>query len=113
MLQCNMTTSLDVQLGLEDLLADLHFARKHDQLGRLALLAYCEVKSWARRAGKPDVADMALKIFSENPSSRKEDFLESIDRIIATLELHARNYQRTNSRFEPQKAPLYTVTAVM
>jgi hypothetical protein len=47
MLQCNMTTSLNIQLTLEDLLADLRFARRHDQLGRLALLAYCEVKGWA------------------------------------------------------------------
>ncbi len=104
MLQCNMTPFLNVQLSLEDLLADLRFARKHDQLGRLALLAYCEVKSWARRAGKPDVADMALNMFSDNPCLRKEDFLQSIDTIIATLELHESNYQRNSSRIDAHKA---------
>jgi hypothetical protein len=44
MLQCNMNDSISIQLGLEDLLAELRFARRNEQLGRLALLAYCEVK---------------------------------------------------------------------
>ena len=99
MLQCNMNHSIDTQLALEDLLGDLHFARKHDQLGRLALLAYCEVKGWARRAGKPDVADKALQMFSENPRRSKAEFLEEIDKLIATLELHENEYRRTNARF--------------
>lgn len=98
MLHCNMTHSINIQLGLEDLLADLHFARKHDQLGRLALLAYCEVKGWARRAGKPDVADSALRMFAENPCVNKKEFLQGIDNLIATLELHEGEYQRTNAR---------------
>jgi hypothetical protein len=84
---------------LEDLLADLYYARKNDQLGRLALLAYCEVKGWARRAGKPDVADTALRMFSENPSLSKDEFLRSIDSLIATLELHEREYVRSSARF--------------
>lgn len=94
-----MTHLINIQLGLEDLLADLHFARKHEQLGRLALLAYCEVKGWARRAGKPDVADSALRMFSENPCVNKSEFLQRIDDLIATLELHENEYQRTNARF--------------
>jgi hypothetical protein len=98
MLHCNMTNSIDIQLGLEDLLANLHFARKHDQLGRLALLAYCEVKGWARRAGKSDVADTALRMFSDNPCISKDAFLAGIDGLIATLELHEREFQRTYAR---------------
>jgi hypothetical protein len=99
MLQRNMTNSINTQLVLEDLLADLRHARKQDQLGRLALLAYCEVKGWARRAGKPDVADTALQMFSENPCLSKAEFLHSIDSLIATLELHEDEYQRRNSRY--------------
>ena len=98
MLQRNMTHSLDIQLRLEDVLADLHFARKHDELGRLALLAYCEVKGWARRAGKADVADKALGMFSENPCLSKDEFLERIDSLIATLELLEQDYPREISR---------------
>jgi hypothetical protein len=96
MLHCNMINSIDIQLGLEDLLADLHHARKHDQLGRLAFLAYCEVKGWARRAGKSDVADAALRMFSHNPCISKSEFLAGIDGLISTLELHESEYQRIN-----------------
>jgi hypothetical protein len=106
MLQCNMTNFLDIQLALEDLLADLHFARRHDELGRLALLAYCEVKGWARRAGKPDVADKALQMFSENPCLSKEAFLAGIDNLIATLELHEKEYQRIQGQYAQNAAAL-------
>jgi hypothetical protein len=98
MLHCNMTQLLDTQLALEDLLADLHFARKHDELGRLALLAYCEVKGWARRAGKPDVADKALDMFTDNPCLTRDQFLDGIDNLIETLERHEKEYLRINAR---------------
>jgi hypothetical protein len=93
-----MTAHLNYQLALEDLLADLHFARKNGQLGRLALLAYCDVKRWARQAGKPDVADTALRMFSEIPCINRADFLYSIDQLVTMLELHQRQYQRGNAR---------------
>lgn len=96
MLQCNMASSLNNQLSLEDLLADLRYARRHDQLGRLALLAYCEVKGWARISGRPDLADISLRMFLEKPSVSKMQFLESIDSLIATLELHEEEYRRAN-----------------
>ena len=95
----HMTKFLDSQLALEDLLADLRYARKSEQLGRLALLAYCEVKGWARRSGKLDVAEVAMKMFSENPCLKKEDFLVGIDSLIATLELHEKEYLRINRRY--------------
>lgn len=91
-----MVSSLNIQLSLEDLLADLRYARRHDQLGRLALLAYCEVKGWARISGRPDLADISLRMFLEKPSVSKMQFLESIDSLIATLELHEKEYQRAN-----------------
>lgn len=110
MLQCNMTNNLDNQLVLEDLLADLHYARKHDDLGRLALLAYCEVKGWARRAGKPDVADQALQMFAENPCLSKDGFLAGIDCLIATLELHDNEYQRTQARYAQNVSAICAAT---
>ena len=48
--------SLPLQLGLEDLLGDLRYARRSADLGRLALLAYCEVRRWARLAADQDLA---------------------------------------------------------
>jgi len=94
-----MTHSNDIQLELEDLLANMRFARKHNELGRLALLAYCEVKGWARRAGKPDVADKALQMFSQCPHLTKQEFIEDINSLIARLALHEQEYQRTNARY--------------
>ncbi len=87
-----MTKQLTIQLALEDLLVDLHFARKHEQLGRLALLAYCDVKRWARLAGKADVADMAVRMFACKPSPNREDFLRDIDQILASLQAHETRY---------------------
>jgi hypothetical protein len=98
MLQRNMNDSTNIQLALEDLLAELRFARRNDQLGRLALLAFCEVKGWARRAGKADLADTALKMFSDIPCIDKDAFVHSIDNLIATLEQHELKYQRSNAR---------------
>ncbi|OYU41561.1 MAG: hypothetical protein CFE44_29075 [Burkholderiales bacterium PBB4] len=92
-----MPHSLKIQLALEDLLADLHHARRHDQLGRLALLAYCEVKGWARLANMPDLADKSLRLFSENPCLTIVEFLKKIDDMIATLELHEQSLQRSNA----------------
>jgi hypothetical protein len=94
-----MTNSIDSQLALEDLLADLNFARKYDQIGRLALLAYCEAKGWARWSGKRDVADKALEMFSQSPYNTKQEFLEDINNLIATLEIHEKEYVRANARF--------------
>jgi hypothetical protein len=113
MLHCNMNTSLDIQLGLEDLLADLHFARRDDKLGRLALLAYCEVKGWARRAGKPYVADEALRMFSESPCLSKQEFLERVDNLIATLERHQNEYQRLSGGYSIRAAPVSKEIAAM
>jgi hypothetical protein len=99
MLQCNMNDALNIQLGLEDLLADLHFARRGEDLGRLALLAYCEVKTWSRMAGKTDIADNALQMFSGTPCLSKLEFLDRIDRLIATLDGHQNEYRRISNRY--------------
>ena len=88
MLHCNMNTSPSIRLVLEDLLAELHHARRNKDLGRLALLAYCEVRSWARQAGKTDIADWDARMFTENPCVSKDEFLDKIDTLIAALERH-------------------------
>lgn len=92
MLQRNMTTT--IQLALDDLLADLHFARRSGDLGRLALLAYCEVRGWARMAGKTDIATKAAGMFTQEPCLSREEFLSRIDVLVATLELHQQEYLR-------------------
>ncbi len=86
MLHCNMNASLSLQLGLDDLLADLQYARRRDELGRLALLAYCDVRCWARQAGELGVAEHSTAIFTEHPHASKEHFLQQVDHLIAELE---------------------------
>lgn len=95
MLHCNMTTSHSIQLGLEDLLADLHHARRHQELGRLALLAYCEVRSWARQAGESCISEHSTQIFTQDPCVSKEDFLGKVDLLIAALERLQATYPDT------------------
>jgi hypothetical protein len=86
MLHCTMTTESHLQLGLEDLLVDLRHARKADDLGRLALVAYCEVRRWARSAGRPALAKQSAELFTGSPHASREEFLQHIDRLIHDLE---------------------------
>ena len=86
MLHRNMNISPSIRLGLEDLLADLRHARRHAELGRLALLAYCEVRGWARQAGEIGIASQSTKMFTENPYANKDDFLAKVDALIQSLE---------------------------
>ena len=86
MLHCNMTSIAALQLGLDDLLADLRHARRGGDLGRLALLAYCEVRRWARSAGEADVAQHAAEMITASPHASRAEFLEHIDDLIHELE---------------------------
>lgn len=80
------TLQRSLQLGLEDLLLELQEARRRDELGRLALLAYCDVRSWARQAGEIGVAHQSSAIFTNHPHTSKEAFLEQVDDLIAQLQ---------------------------
>ena len=86
MLRCNMTSALSLQLGLDDLLADLRHARRRDDLGRLALVAYCEVRRWARDAGDLVLAEHASELITSSPHASREAFLGHIDDLIHELE---------------------------
>lgn len=81
-----MTSARNLQLGLEDLLADLRHARRCDDLGRLALVAYCEVRRWARDAGNLALAAHASELITGSPHASREIFLARIDRLIHELE---------------------------
>ena len=87
MLHCNMNaSSLSLQNGLEDLLGDLRFARKKGDLGRLALLTYCEVRRWARQAEAKELARHSSALVSNFPHASRDDFLAAVDELIAELE---------------------------
>ena len=87
MLHCNMNASLlSLQNGLEDILGDLRFARRKGDLGRLALLAYCEVRRWAREAEVQELASHSSALSSNCPHASRDEFLLAVDALIAELE---------------------------
>jgi hypothetical protein len=99
MLRRNMNASPPLlQLGLEDLLGDLRHARKRGDLGRLALLAYCEVRRWARLAGEQELADHSAGLITQAPLTSRDEFLTHVDRLILELEL-------ARARLAPELAP--------
>ena len=79
------TKPMTVLLGLEDLLGDLQHARRTGDLGRLALLAYCEVRRWARQAGELALAEHSAEMFTKNPHTTRAQFLEMVDGLISEL----------------------------
>ena len=79
-------SSLQVQLGLEDLLGDLRYARRSGDLGRLALLMYCEVRRWARLAGNQELAEHSSELITQCPHPSREEFLTRVDDVIVELE---------------------------
>lgn len=86
MLQRNMNTAMSLQLGLEDLLADLRHSRKGGDLGRLAFIAYCDVRRWARAAGATALAEHSSRVITDSPHESREAFLAYIDELIDDLE---------------------------
>jgi hypothetical protein len=86
MLRCTMTSQHSLQIGLEDLLADLRHARRQNDLGRLALLAYCEVRRWARETGNEVLAKQASDLITGSPHVSRGVFLDHIDDLILELE---------------------------
>ena len=77
--------SQHLQLGLEDLLGDLRYARRRADLGRLALLSYCEVRRWARMAGDKDLAAHSSEMITRAPHCSREEFLAQVDDLIDEL----------------------------
>jgi hypothetical protein len=83
MLHCNMDSSRHaLRIALEDLLADLEHARRTADLGRLALLTYCELRRWARTADRQPLAAHAHEMFLGTPYADRESFLRNVDRLI-------------------------------
>jgi hypothetical protein len=88
MLQCNMNASkrpIDLENDLEDILGSLQFARRSEDLGRLALLTYWEVRRWARVARQDLLAEHAAKVITEHPHPTRVEFLEIVDGVIEEL----------------------------
>lgn len=87
LLQRNMNTvPVSLQSGLEELLGDLQQARTTGDLGRLALLAYCEVRRWARVAGEQALAQQSAALINDLPHADRATFIAAVDALIDDLE---------------------------
>jgi hypothetical protein len=75
-----------LRAGLEDLLGDLWHARRRGDMGRLALVLYCEVRRWARQAGEQALAQQTSALMVDGPLASREEFLAQVDRLIGELE---------------------------
>lgn len=105
MLHCNMNTPTTLLLTLEDLMADLQHARRQGDLGRLALIAYCEVRRWARQAGEAEVAEHAATMITAAPHADREAFLAQVDRLLGELELARKRFEGTGAASSRAAAP--------
>jgi len=80
------TLSNNLLLGLDDLVADVTYARRHEDLGRLALLCYCELRPWARQAREERLAELAWALSTHAPPGSRSLFLQRVDVVIQELE---------------------------
>jgi hypothetical protein len=62
------------------------YARRNEELGRLALLCYCEVRAWARRAHEEQLAELAWALCAQSVPSSRSAFLGQVDTVIDELE---------------------------
>jgi len=87
MLHRNMIApSNPLQLDLEDVLGDMWHARRSGDLGRLALIAYFEVRRWARMAGELGLAEHSSELITRCPYASREEFLTQMDGLVVELE---------------------------
>jgi hypothetical protein len=91
-------------LSLEDLLGELRHARRQGDLGRLALIAYCEVRRWARDAGQPELAERSAAMITDGPMASREDFLGRVDHLIFEMERLRQNWPGGVTRPPPQSS---------
>lgn len=83
----NMTELPDgLRVGLENLAGEMAHARKTEDLGRLALLSYCEVRRWARLAGEQRLADLSWALVTDHPAGDRKAFLNQVDDVVTELE---------------------------
>ncbi|HEV7578012.1 MAG TPA: hypothetical protein VGO85_18425 [Caldimonas sp.] len=81
-----MNTDERLKLALEDVLADLWHARRTGDIGRLALLSYCDVRRWARVARHQGLAERSHQLVLSCPHSDRQEFLAAVDGLIAEME---------------------------
>lgn len=72
--------------SLEDLVGELSYARRTDDLGRLASLCYCEIRRWARAAGEERLAELSSALVADQPARDRRAFMDRIEGLVVELE---------------------------
>ena len=85
---------MNARVALEDLLGDLVHARRTNDMSRLALLCYCEVRRWSRVAGEDLIAEHSSALITDCPPDRGS-FLRRVDELIEELQ---RAHERIQAR---------------
>lgn len=107
MLHCTMNAHQNsaLRLHLDDVLGDLHYARRMDNLGRLVHVTYWDVRRWARLAHREALASRAADLIRSQPQPSREACLEIVDDVIREL-------QRIQAEFvEDAEIPLHEAGA--
>ena len=92
------TSSASLKNGLDDILRDLRFFRKTGDVGRLALLTYCDVRRWAREAGAQELAMHSTALVNDSSRLGHEEFVAAIDELIVGLERARLNTATSHGR---------------
>ena len=92
------TSSVSLKNGLDDILRDLRFFRKTGDVGRLALLTYCDVRRWAREAGAQELAMHSTALVNDSSRLGHEEFVAAIDELIVGLERARLNTATSHGR---------------
>lgn len=102
-------SAVPLQHSLEDLLGDLQQARRTGDVSRLAWLAYCELRRWARQAGETSLAERSTGLLTQSPLASREAFMAEVDRLIADLEkVHKRVLREQSLLHRPACLPRVT-----
>ena len=70
----------------EDLAAELTHSRRHDDVGRLALLCFCQVRQLAREAHESQLSELSWRMFIGTVPQDRESFLARVDAVIDELQ---------------------------
>ena len=95
MLRRSMNSAQLLHLALDDLLAELRHARRTGDMGRMALIVWCELRPWARRAGEVEVAERVAAIMVHSPHASRADFQRDVDTLIELLSRVLQRWQGT------------------
>jgi hypothetical protein len=74
------------RLSLEDVLGGLWYARRSQDLGRLARLVHFDLRHWAVAANQHLLAQSAKELVVSCPQRSRDEFLSKVDALIREAE---------------------------